>query len=376
MKTAASTLILCMAALLGLGMVMLYSCSMTVMGARFLLLQSGWSAVGILVCACAAFLDYRWLKRINVPLFIGAVILLGAVFLPAPIGIHVKGSSRWVHLGIGQFQPSELAKIALIVTLACYCEKFQKHIRSFRRGLVVPGCIALVALIPIYSEPDRGTTILLGAVTLLMLLIAGARWIYVIPPAGLGAAFFSYILLHDPVRRARIMSWWYPDDHKTGAGYQAWQAMLALGNGGISGLGLGNGRQKLGFIPEQHTDFILSLIGEELGVIATIAVVCAFILFIICGVYIACHSRDLFGLLLGGGLTFLIGMQAFINIGVVTSTLPNKGLALPFVSYGGSSLVTMFAAVGLLLSIARHSSPPSTAEEEIDDRVFQSAQYA
>jgi len=140
--------------------------------------------------------------------------------------------------------------------------------------------------------------------------------------------------------------------------------MIALGSGGVTGLGLGEGRQKHGFVPENHTDFILSIVGEEMGLIATLAVLCAFVIFIVCGIYISWHARDVFWLLLGSGITFLIGLQAFINIGVVTSALPNKGLPLPFVSYGGSSLMLMLLAIGVLISIARQASPPAMPEED------------
>ncbi|MGC3958911.1 MAG: FtsW/RodA/SpoVE family cell cycle protein [Verrucomicrobiota bacterium] len=188
-----------------------------------------------------------------------------------------------------------------------------------------------------------------------MLLLAGVRWLYIIPPMVAGIVGLAASLLYDPMRMKRIFSWLYLEENKDGVGYQAYQAMLALGSGGWFGLGLGNGRQKLGFVPERHTDFILSIIGEELGLVATLAVVIAFVLVVICGIYIATHSRDTFGTMLAAGITFLIGLQAFINIGVVTSALPNKGLALPFISYGGSSLVAMLACVGLLFSVARQA---------------------
>jgi cell division protein FtsW len=176
--------------------------------------------------------------------------------------------------------------------------------------------------------------------------------------------------MRDPMRAKRIFSWLYLEEHKSDVGYQAYQAMLALGAGGWTGLGLGNGRQKLGFVPEHHTDFILSIIGEELGLIATLLVVVAFLAVIICGICIALNSRDTFGLLLGSGISFLIGYQAFINIGVVTSALPNKGLALPFISYGGSNLLMMLTCVGILLSIARQARvsdglPARAAEPDI-----------
>src|SRR5439155_8707676 len=162
-------------------------------------------------------------------------------------------------------------------------------------------------------------------------------------------------LLNDKMRQGRISAWLDLEQHKEGVGYQAYHAMLALGAGGWTGLGLGDGRQKLGFVPENHTDFIFSIIGEELGLVATLLVVVAFTAIVLCGIFIAMNSRDTFGLLLGSGISFLIGLQAFINIGVVTSALPNKGLPLPFVSYGGSNLLIMLTCVGLLLSIARQT---------------------
>jgi len=171
------------------------------------------------------------------------------------------------------------------------------------------------------------------------------------------------------------LSWLDPEATKDGTGYQAWQAMIALGAGGVSGLGIGNGRQKLGFVPEHHTDFIFSIIGEEMGMIATMGVIAGFVIFILCGVYIAWHARDVFGLLLGSGITFLIGMQAFINIGVVTSALPNKGLPLPFISYGGSSLLLMLFGIGVLISIARQGGPP-IREDEIEEADFRNTQFA
>jgi cell division protein FtsW len=190
------------------------------------------------------------------------------------------------------------------------------------------------------------------------LVIAGVRLQFIIPPIIVAATGLAFSLWHDPMRLKRILAWLHPEENKEGVGYQAYQAMLALGSGGWFGLGLGNGRQKLGFVPEHHTDFIFSIIGEELGIIATLAVVLIFVVLLVCGTIIARRSCDTFGALLGLGITFMIGFQAFINMGVVTSLLPNKGMPLPFISYGGSNLLLMLVATGLLLSISRFAVEP------------------
>ena len=186
---------------------------------------------------------------------------------------------------------------------------------------------------------------------------------FFVPPVVAAIVALGVSIWHDPMRMKRVFSWLYLEENKEGVGYQAWQAMLALGSGGWDGLGLGNGRQKLGFVPEHHTDFIFSIIGEELGLIATIGVVIGFMGIVGCGVVIASRAKDTFGRLLATGITFLIGLQAFINIGVVTSALPNKGISLPFISYGGSNLLVMMTAIGLLLSVARQA--PSPVETEV-----------
>lgn len=359
MKLAVTVLTFCVAALLALGLVMLYSSSMAEVGARYLITQLVWCGLGLGLCITAASLDYRLLKKVAWPLF-GVSVLLLAVVLEKHIGLKVNGARRWLNLGGFRLQPSELAKLALIIALAWYGEHYQRQMPTWKRGIVVPGLLIGVVLGLIFIEPDRGTTILLAAVSATMLLISGVRWGYILPPLIAAVVGLAFSLWHDPMRSKRIFSWLYLEEHKTGVGYQAYQAMLSLGSGGWTGLGLGNGRGKMGFVPEHHTDFILSIIGEELGLVATLLIVVGFIAIMICGICIALNSRDTFGLLLGCGITFLIGFQAFINIGVVTSALPNKGLPLPFISYGGSNLLIMLTSVGLLLSIARRARVTET----------------
>lgn len=363
MKTATTLFVICAGALLSLGLVILYSAGMNHGGARYLLMQLVWAGVGLVACAIAAWMDYRWLKKIAWLLLGLSVVSLGLVLVPG-VGAMKNGARRWFSLGFGSFQPSEAAKLTLIIALAHYASRHQHRMTTFGRGLVIPGLFISLVLGLIFVEPDRGTTVLVAATSGVMLLIAGVRWMYLLPPIGAAACGLAYSLWNDPMRLARILSWLHPEAHKEGVGFQAWQARLALGAGGWTGLGLGNGRQKLGFVPEHETDFILSVIGEELGVIATLAIVVLFIVLVLCGIYIAWNSRDGFGMLLGSGITFLIGLQALINIGVVTGVFPNKGLPLPFISYGGSNLLLMLTCVGVIMSIARHVRDPVAVESE------------
>ena len=366
MKVAVTTLAFCVTSLLALGLVMLYSSSMTQVGAHYLVMQLVWCVFGLFLCVAAASLDYQLLRKIVWPLFVVAVILLVMVLLPLPHGItkRINGAHRWFILPGMRLQPSELGKLALILALAWYGDRFQRRMHTLKWGIIFPAIIIAAMLGVIFVEPDRGTTILLAAVGGGMLLMAGVQWKFIIPPVLLAMVGLVVSILHDPMRMRRIFSWLDLEQHKEGAGYQAYQAMIALGSGGWTGLGLGNGRQKLGFVPEHHTDFIFSIIGEELGLIATLLVVVAFVVIALCGFYIALRARDRFGMLLAAGITLLISLQAAINIGVVTSALPNKGLPLPFISYGGSNLLAMLTCVGILLSIARQHAPSNVTASD------------
>ncbi|PWU15479.1 MAG: hypothetical protein C5B50_15385 [Verrucomicrobia bacterium] len=353
MKLAVTTLVFCVAALLALGMVMLYSASMAQVGAHYLVKQLLAGLVGLALCAGAAWLDYRRLKTMVWPLFALAILLLLLVFVPH-IGITRNGASRWLgHNKTTLFQPSEFAKLVLLIALAWYGERYQRQMPTWKRGIIFPGLLILPILGLIFKEPDVGNALLLGTVSFIVLLTAGIRLRYALPPVLLAIIGVAIFIHQNQMRSKRIYAWLHVEETRREKGLQAYEAMVALGHGGVGGVGLGDGRQKLGFIPEHHTDFIFSIIGEELGVIATLLVVAAFLGVVVCGVCIAVHSSDTFGLLLGTGITFLIGLQAFINVGVVTSALPNKGLPLPFISFGGSNLMMMLLCVGVLLSIAR-----------------------
>ena len=353
-------------ALLAFGMVVLYSASVTRYGGHYMVVQTAAAGIGLILCAVVASQDYRHLKKISWLLFAAAAVLLVLVFVPG-IGMKINGARRWINLRVTNFQPSEFAKIALVIALAHYAERNQRQLHSFTKAILLPSVLIGVILGLIFLGKDYGTTILLATVSALLLLIAGVRWRFLVPSGlllvvGLAAAIWS-----NEMRRSRVLAWLNPEQQKDGINYQVDQAVIALGSGGLYGLGLGNGRQKLGFVPENHTDFILSIIGEELGLVATLGVLASFALVVVCGVYIARRARDTFGMLLAAGMTFLIGLQAAINIGVVTGALPNKGLPLPFISYGGSNLLMMLISVGLLISVARKAVEHSVEATETSD---------
>jgi cell division protein FtsW len=363
MKVAVTTLAFCVTSLLALGLVMLYSSSMvmwdkhtqSVVGAHMLQMQVVWCFLGFIACVTMAALDYELLKKFALPVFIGALGLAALVFVPH-IGISLNGAHRWIRKFGVTCQPSEFVKIALIVMLAWYGDYSQRKMNTFKRGILIPGIIIAAALGLIFIEPDRGTTILLAAVGGTMLVLEGVKWWHLILPVLAAGAALVYSLSHDSMRSGRITAWLHPEAHADVA-RQAVEAKIAIGSGGLTGLGLGDGMQKYGFLSEIHSDFIFANIGEELGLAATLLVVLAFLLIAVCGLFIALRARDQFGCLLAVGVTSLISYQAIINIGVVTSLLPNKGLALPFISAGGSSLLAMLIGVGILFSVARQAVP-------------------
>jgi len=350
MKLTVTILASCVAALLALGMVMLYSATMT-QGPQYVLMQLLWCGFGLVGAAIAAKLDYRLLARVAIPAYIGAVVLLALVLV---IGKELNGARRWLNLGVS-IQPSEFAKLALILFLAWYGGRNARYMDGFWRGIVIPGGLIGIAMGMIFLEPDVGTTLLTGAVTCVMLVVAGIRWRYLVPPVLTALMGIGLFIWQNPTRSERIYSWLNLEETRRGKGLQVYESILAFGAGGWDGLGLGNSRQKLGFIPFHQTDFILPVIGEELGLIATLGVIAAFALILFCGVRIASRARDDFGVLLATGISFMIGLQAFVNIAVVTNVLPNKGLPLPFISRGGSNLFVMLICIGLLFSIARQA---------------------
>jgi len=355
---SAHFILLAVAALVGVGLVMLASTSVwTEEGQEYALLKRQAIAVGIgvVVATLLALSDYRLLKKFWLPIFIGSCVLLALCY--TPMGLERNGETRWIRLPVlGQVQPSETAKLAVVVALAAWFAQYQAETRRLLRGFVMPSALLALPLALIFFEKDMGTAVALGAAGFCVLIIAGARLLYLVPAAFTGAGAFVFFVMSDPHRMARIMAYQDLEANKQGLGFQQWRALLAFGNGGVNGLGLGNGAEKHGYLPFAHTDFIFPMIGEELGLWFSLGCVLCYVLIAVFGMLISVNAPDHFGRLLGAGATCAIIFPAILNIGVTTAVLPNTGLPLPLVSYGGSNLVFTMLVIGVLVSVHRRST--------------------
>jgi cell division protein FtsW len=361
MSKQITILLLSVAILLLLGTVTLFSATTYQPRLNRFWLHLCWIALGSSCCAFASLTDYAWLRRFHLPKYLLGLgcILLAAVMVPG-IGVTRNGAVRWLTIG----QPSEFAKLALIIFLADYGATRQNRMQERNAGFIYPGVMAGLMVLLVFLEPDWGTAVLMAAVSLAMLAVAGTHAGYLLFATIAGAECFALLLLKNPLRMERLLAFLDPERYKDGVGWQGWHSLLSLGSGGWFGTFFGEGIHKNGFVPEQQTDFVLSLLGEETGFFGAALVLLLFLLIVLYGVRIAWRISDPFGQLLASGITVLIGLQAFINIGVVTSSLPNKGIALPFVSYGGSNLICMLTSLGLLISVARHGPVLDDARQE------------
>ncbi len=357
MKLATTVIVFCVCTLVLLGLVSLYSAGMWKDGSRYVTKQSVWLALGLTACVAFTLMDYRLMARLIWVLAPVTLLLLVLPFVPA-LAEDINGARRWIRFGPVTVQPSELAKLTLIIGLAAYFVNNQRHMGEFKRGLLFPLAGAGVFLVLIFKQNDYGTTLLLACVAGVLLVVAGVRIRHFAPVAAVGLFAFAMLILANPTKLRRIDAWINPQEHLQESALQAYKAMIALGSGGITGVGLGDSRLKLGYIPENHTDFILSVIGEEFGLVGTLTLLAFYVALFVAILAVARSAADPFGFYLAVGIAFLIGLQSFINIGVVTSVLPNKGIALPFVSYGGSSLIVMLSAIGIVLSVALRGEAP------------------
>lgn len=340
------------------GLVMLYSTSAPYAQRTFgdshyfLQRQCLWIGFGVIALLAMMRCDVHLLRRASLPLLLLSIALLA---LTLRYGVVVNGARRWLALGPLRFQPSEAAKLALVLFLAHRLARDQRRIRTFLRGFVLPMTMTGLVVGLIFLEPDFGTSALAAVVAATLMFVAGTRVAYLGPTLLAGAAAFAAAIARNPERMGRILAYRDLEAYGQTAGYQVKQAILAFGSGGTTGVGLGGSGQKMFYLPEAHTDFIFPIIGEELGLVATLALVTAMTLFFLAAFWLSLKSGDLYLCLLGIGIALLIGFQAFINMGVVTGMLPAKGLPLPFISFGGSNMLVNLAAVGILINIYRHA---------------------
>jgi cell division protein FtsW len=311
-----------------------------------------WVAIGTLMLLITARVDYRFWRRLVVPLLALTVTLLVLVLVPG-VGISVGGSARWLGVGFLRVQPSELAKLAVAVFAADVLTRRADHMRSARLTVVPVLLVFSVIALLVVVQPDLGTTIVLACIVLTVLFIAGVplpTMAGLVTLAG-GAAMAAGMM--KGYRRGRLLCFLHPASDPGNACYQLRQSLVGLGSGHVTGVGLGASRAKWGFLPNAHTDFIFAIIGEEVGLVGSLLVAALFVAFAVLGVRAASRAPDRFGMLLAAGITAWVVGQAFINIGAAIGTLPITGVPLPFVSFGGSSLVIAMAATGILVNIAR-----------------------
>ena len=301
--------------------------------------------------------DYRKLRRYSKPLLLISFLLLFAVLIPG-LGREVAGARRWFRFKFLSFQPSELANLAVIIYTADFIGRKGNIVTTFWKGFIPPVIILGLAVLFILAQPDLGTAVALGVVVMIMLFMAGLRLSYLLSLVLLSLPVLYILIFSVPYRRMRILAFLNPYLNPKGIGFQIIQSQIALGSGGLFGVGIGQSKQKLFYLPAAHTDFIFSIIGEELGLIGTAGIIVLFMIFIQQALKIIKNAPDKFGYFLSLGLVLMICFEAVINIGVSCGILPTKGLPLPFISYGGSSFIFDMISVGILMNIARTGEYP------------------
>ena len=348
--------------LLCIGTVEIYSASAvnaaSKMGSSTYFLQRHimYVAIGLFAMWFGARTDFSFLRRMTYPLLAGSFFLLVAVLF---IGSRVGGAMRWFHFGPLSFQPVEIAKLALVTYLAYSLARKREKVRTFTVGFMPHLAVCGLMMALLLKQPDLGSSLILGATTLILLFIAGTKLSYILL-AIMGAAPVVYhAIVGTPWRLQRMIAFIDPWQFRQGVGYQITESLISIGSGGFTGLGLGDGKQKLFYMPEAHTDFIMSNVGEELGFIGFVIVLACYVIILWRGVRAALGARDAFGTYLAFGLTSIFCLQALVNTGVVLGALPAKGLTLPFMSYGGTSLIMSMYFAGVILNVSKRSPAPA-----------------
>ena len=347
--------------LLGIGLLMVFSSSYASayyknLPSTYYFLRQGMFAVGgVIIMFLIGGMDYRRFRVLSPILMIASILLLILVLF---IGVGLYGEKRWINLGFTTFQPSELAKVAVIFFFASLISMYADKMKTFRYG-VLPFVLTLglIAFL-MYLEPHLSGAILILGVGAVMMFVGGTHWAWFAGSMGAAVTGGIFAISFIDYARRRVEVWFNPFADAKGKGYQIIQSLYAIGSGGLLGLGFGNSRQKYLYLPEAHNDFIFAIVCEELGFIGAMIVIALFIMLIIRGYWIAMHARDKFGAMLVVGITTQIGLQVFLNIGVVTGVLPVTGASLPFFSYGGTALLILLAEIGVVLSVSRYIPAP------------------
>ncbi|MEG2377456.1 MAG: putative lipid II flippase FtsW, partial [Clostridia bacterium] len=347
--------------LLGIGLIMVFSSSYAsayyknLPSTYYFLRQGMFAVAGVIIMFAISFFDYRRFRALSPILMIISILLLVLVLF---IGVGLYGEKRWIDLGITTFQPSELAKVAVVFFFSSLISVYQDKMKTFRYGVLpfvlILGLIAFL----MYLEPHLSGAILIVGVGAVLMFVGGTHWAWFAGSIGVGVTGAVFAINFIDYARQRVQVWFNPFADPRGKGYQIIQSLYAIGSGGLFGLGFGNSRQKYLYLPEAHNDFIFAIVCEELGFIGALIVILLFALLIIRGYWIAMHARDKFGALLVTGITTLVALQVFLNIGVVTGFLPVTGAALPFFSYGGTALLILLAEMGVVLSVSRQMPVP------------------
>lgn len=345
--------------LLALGVAMVFSASSVKAlveygdSLHFLKRQLLWAALGLGIMFFTVEVDYRAYRRLSWPTFLLSLVLLLLVALTGP---RIRGTKGWLELGFFNIQPVEVAKLALTSFLASYLDRKQRAIRTFWSGVAVPMMWVGLVVALVMLQPDFGSAMVIVGMAFLQLFAVGARLEHLSLVALAGLPAVAALAILEPYRLRRLAAFLNPWADPRGSGYQTIQSLLALGSGGLSGLGLGQSRQKFAYLPENHTDFIFAILGEELGLLGTTLVLLLFFIFLWRGLRIALLAPDFFGSALAVGITVMIVFQALMNIAIISGALPITGITLPFISYGGSSLAISLAGIGILLNISKQAT--------------------
>jgi cell division protein FtsW len=348
---------------MSLGLSAIYSASQSFQDSAYLILRKQiiWLILSLFACVFVSQINLDWLRKHALLIYLLSVLGLVLVLIPG-IGIKVNGAQRWLGLGPIRIQVSEFAKLGLVFSLSHYLAVNQREIKSFWKGFLFPCILIGIVFALIMKEPDYGTAFLSALVGMTLLFLAGCRLRFLMPCVLAGIAAFSALVYHDPVRIRRVISFLNVEENRTDSSYQLYQGIMAFQAGGINGVGLGQGRQQMSFLPEAHTDFIFAVIGEERGILYTSGIVFIFLAIFLLLIFNAKRASNMFHYALITGGCLLIVCQALINIGVVTGCLPTKGMSLPFISYGGSNLMVMFILIGLFINIFRSWNKPAISK--------------